>query len=285
MPRTDARRSARDRLLDAAEALFVEHGIAATGVDAVLRRAEVSPATLYAHFPGKDHLVAAYLERRHERWRAAWDAELDPLQGRRGRARARRLRRARRLPHRDEHPRLRVPRRCGRGHRPRAPRVPVARRRHSAARRPAARPRRRDRRREPGRPRGRAPRALRRRARLPHAPRRRGRRRPDAPPVARPRSRGGRAPPRLNCPALLMRSPACAAILDAGPRHDTREAPWSPCRGTRRRPNRPRTTNPPSTRGPTPTGGARSSSWRSRCRWSSSTGRSSPSPSRRSSPT
>ncbi|UKJ62593.1 TetR/AcrR family transcriptional regulator [Cellulosimicrobium cellulans] len=77
MPRTDARRPARDRLLDAAEALFVEHGIAATGVDAVLRRAEVSPATLYAHFPGKDHLVAAYLGRRHERWRAAWDAALD----------------------------------------------------------------------------------------------------------------------------------------------------------------------------------------------------------------
>ena len=32
-------------------------GIAATGVDAVLRRAQVAPATLYAHFRGKDHLV------------------------------------------------------------------------------------------------------------------------------------------------------------------------------------------------------------------------------------
>ena len=77
MPRTHARGTARDRLLDAAEELFVERGIAATGVDAVLGRAEVSPATLYAHFPGKDHLVAGYLERRHERWRATWDAALE----------------------------------------------------------------------------------------------------------------------------------------------------------------------------------------------------------------
>ncbi|GAA2017492.1 hypothetical protein GCM10009756_01940 [Pseudokineococcus marinus] len=76
MSSTTARRPARERLLDAAEGLFYEHGIAATGVDAVLRRAEVAPATLYAHFAGKDGLVAAYLQRRHERWREAWDAAL-----------------------------------------------------------------------------------------------------------------------------------------------------------------------------------------------------------------
>ena len=70
------RRPARERLLDAAEDLFYERGISATGVDAVLKRAGVAPATLYAHFAGKDHLVAAYLQRRHERWRAAWDEAL-----------------------------------------------------------------------------------------------------------------------------------------------------------------------------------------------------------------
>ncbi|WNB86878.1 helix-turn-helix domain-containing protein [Cellulomonas sp. ATA003] len=73
MAATSARGTARERLLDAAEELFYERGIAATGVDAVLRRAGVAPATLYAHFAGKDHLVAAYLQRRHERWRATWD--------------------------------------------------------------------------------------------------------------------------------------------------------------------------------------------------------------------
>jgi AcrR family transcriptional regulator len=70
------RAPARERLLDAAGELFYERGIAATGVDAVLRRAQVAPATLYAHFAGKDHLVAAYLHRRFERWRATWDEVL-----------------------------------------------------------------------------------------------------------------------------------------------------------------------------------------------------------------
>lgn len=77
-------RSARERLLDAATELFYERGIAATGVDAVLRRAGVAPATLYAHFAGKDGLVAEYLHRRHERWRATWDdvlaAATDPVE-------------------------------------------------------------------------------------------------------------------------------------------------------------------------------------------------------------
>ncbi|WP_222195278.1 TetR/AcrR family transcriptional regulator [Modestobacter italicus] len=75
-----ATRPARERLLTAAGELFYESGIAATGVDAVLQRAGVSPATMYAHFAGKDGLVAAYLEERHQLWRATWDdvlAELD----------------------------------------------------------------------------------------------------------------------------------------------------------------------------------------------------------------
>ena len=67
---------ARERLLEAADQLFYAHGIAATGVDAVLQRAGASPASLYAHFSGKDGLVAAYLGRRHHRWRATWDAVL-----------------------------------------------------------------------------------------------------------------------------------------------------------------------------------------------------------------
>lgn len=70
------RRGARERLLDAADELFYAHGIAATGIDAVLHRARASPSTLYAHFRGKDALAAAYLERRHHRWRAAWDEAL-----------------------------------------------------------------------------------------------------------------------------------------------------------------------------------------------------------------
>lgn len=74
-----ASRPARERLLAAAAELFYEQGIAATGVDAVLARAGVSPSTLYAHFPGKDALVAAYLEQRHRAWVATWDEVLAGL--------------------------------------------------------------------------------------------------------------------------------------------------------------------------------------------------------------
>ncbi|MGY5885127.1 TetR/AcrR family transcriptional regulator [Modestobacter lacusdianchii] len=79
MPTSSASRSARDRLIAAAGELFYESGIAATGVDAVLQRAGVSPATMYAHFAGKDGLVAAYLEERYAAWHATWDAVLAEL--------------------------------------------------------------------------------------------------------------------------------------------------------------------------------------------------------------
>jgi AcrR family transcriptional regulator len=71
-----APRTAPERLLAAAGELFYEAGIAATGVDAVLARAGVSPATMYAHFAGKDGLVTAYLRQRHEEWRQVWDEVL-----------------------------------------------------------------------------------------------------------------------------------------------------------------------------------------------------------------
>lgn len=73
MPPTKDASSARERLLDAAEELFYAGGIAATGVDAVLRRAHASPPSLYTHFGSKEGLVAAYLQRRHQRWRQTWD--------------------------------------------------------------------------------------------------------------------------------------------------------------------------------------------------------------------
>ena len=69
--------TARDKLLAAASELFYAGGIAATGVDDVVRAAGVSKPTLYAHFGSKAELVAAVLERRH----AARAAELEALDG------------------------------------------------------------------------------------------------------------------------------------------------------------------------------------------------------------
>lgn len=65
---------ARERILDAASASFYREGIRAVGVDSVVADARVAKATLYRHFPSKDALVLAFLERRDARWRA-WFSE------------------------------------------------------------------------------------------------------------------------------------------------------------------------------------------------------------------
>ena len=59
---------ARERLLDAAEALIYAGGIHATGVDAIVRQSGTARKSFYTHFGSKDALVAAALERRDERW-------------------------------------------------------------------------------------------------------------------------------------------------------------------------------------------------------------------------
>lgn len=67
------RKSSEDRLLDAVDDLVFSRGIESTPLDAVLSRAGVSAATLYRGFRSKEALIAAALERRHERWRVVWE--------------------------------------------------------------------------------------------------------------------------------------------------------------------------------------------------------------------
>ncbi|KVA13376.1 TetR/AcrR family transcriptional regulator [Burkholderia ubonensis] len=59
---------ARDRLLDAAEALIYSGGIHATGVDAIVKRSGAARKSFYSHFESKEALVVSALERRDERW-------------------------------------------------------------------------------------------------------------------------------------------------------------------------------------------------------------------------
>ncbi|GAC1605023.1 MAG: TetR family transcriptional regulator [Acidimicrobiales bacterium] len=68
--------SARLRLLEVAGRLFYAEGIHAVGVDRIIAEAQVAKATLYAHFSGKEELVAAYLSGRSDEWQAWIDAEL-----------------------------------------------------------------------------------------------------------------------------------------------------------------------------------------------------------------
>jgi AcrR family transcriptional regulator len=59
---------ARERILDSAYELFSRRSIRGVGVDEVIERAGVAKATLYRHFPAKDDLVIAFLERREQLW-------------------------------------------------------------------------------------------------------------------------------------------------------------------------------------------------------------------------
>jgi AcrR family transcriptional regulator len=61
-------RDARQRILDSAYELFSQRGVRAVGVDQVIEHAGVAKATLYRHFPSKDDLVLAFLERRERLW-------------------------------------------------------------------------------------------------------------------------------------------------------------------------------------------------------------------------
>jgi AcrR family transcriptional regulator len=56
-------RGARERILDAAQQLFREHGINNTGMDLLCAAAQVSKRTAYQHFGSKDELIAEYLRR------------------------------------------------------------------------------------------------------------------------------------------------------------------------------------------------------------------------------
>jgi AcrR family transcriptional regulator len=64
----DRRRGPRERLLDTAYELFSRRGIRGVGVEEVIEHAGVAKATLYRHFPSKDALVLAFLERREQHW-------------------------------------------------------------------------------------------------------------------------------------------------------------------------------------------------------------------------
>lgn len=68
---TPATPSARDRILDTAFRLFYAHGIRGVGVDTIIAQSGVAKATLYKHFPRKDDLVLAYLDRVDAAWRGA----------------------------------------------------------------------------------------------------------------------------------------------------------------------------------------------------------------------
>jgi len=63
----------REHILDTASTLFYERGVRAVGVDLVLQESGAAKATLYRHFPTKDDLIVAYLEREEVDFWRTWD--------------------------------------------------------------------------------------------------------------------------------------------------------------------------------------------------------------------
>ncbi len=63
---------ARQRILDSAYDLFSRRGVRAVGIEEVIERAAVAKATLYRHFPSKDHLVLEFLRQRETVWTHGW---------------------------------------------------------------------------------------------------------------------------------------------------------------------------------------------------------------------
>jgi AcrR family transcriptional regulator len=55
--------SPREKILSVAGALFFKEGFRAVGVDRLIAESDVAKATFYKHFPSKDELIAACLDR------------------------------------------------------------------------------------------------------------------------------------------------------------------------------------------------------------------------------
>jgi AcrR family transcriptional regulator len=76
---SQSRRPGRPRIADAAniqseifaaaKRLFFEHGVAATGMDAIAKAAGITKQTLYARFPNKDELYRAVIDEVMNKWR------------------------------------------------------------------------------------------------------------------------------------------------------------------------------------------------------------------------
>ena len=81
---SNANPAARDDLLDAAIALFAQHGVAATTLAQVAGKVGVTPAMVHYYFRNRDQLVDAVVEERLARvavyiWGAVDQSERDPL--------------------------------------------------------------------------------------------------------------------------------------------------------------------------------------------------------------
>jgi AcrR family transcriptional regulator len=71
----------KERILETADRLFYLEGIRAIGVDTIAAAIGISKRTLYNHFPSKDALINAYLERRFVKARPSDKSPVEQILG------------------------------------------------------------------------------------------------------------------------------------------------------------------------------------------------------------
>jgi AcrR family transcriptional regulator len=76
-PQQARSRATLQRLLDAAEAVMIKHGVEGTTLPRIARRARVAPATVYRRFRNKEALMRAVFRRFNERSRGAVREQFD----------------------------------------------------------------------------------------------------------------------------------------------------------------------------------------------------------------
>src|SRR5215472_6033995 len=79
MASLQAKTDMKERILQTADRLFYLQGIRAIGVDTIAAEIGISKRTLYNHFPSKDALIAAYLDRRFVQARPSDKSPLEQI--------------------------------------------------------------------------------------------------------------------------------------------------------------------------------------------------------------
>jgi AcrR family transcriptional regulator len=65
---------ARERALSVASALFYANGARAIGMEQIVETSGIAKTTIYRHFPTKDALIQAFLEKEDDEFWSQWDA-------------------------------------------------------------------------------------------------------------------------------------------------------------------------------------------------------------------
>lgn len=65
--------SPKERILETASILFHQQGYNNTGINQIIAEAKVSKASFYDHFPSKEDLCIAFLNKRYDYWSSEWE--------------------------------------------------------------------------------------------------------------------------------------------------------------------------------------------------------------------